>query len=512
MQEASNTEYQPHAMGLDLEEVGLPEEDRIAVYTAIFAGYDDIPALENIDDRLDYFIFTDGDIDAPPPWQVRKLTPVFRDPQRDARRVKLLPHLFLPGKYTISVWIDSSLSIRNLTSEIVEQVLGDQDIAVTRHSQRNCIYAEAKAVLDVNYDSPGRVDRQMRQYANRGFPAAFGLHATMFLVRRHTKPNCIAYDLDWWSQLSRFSKRDQLSFDYVRWRNPGTSVRTLEMNHGNNQIFGFKMKDGREHKSSNRVTDEHLETALRSASGLAYDAADSYSDLYDSYSQPFLAHLRNINQIGGASDTAQLDSICYYAGQPDYLYSPPAPGKGKERELLLRAIAGRQRLFAMSLDGGYDPLLVLSETNLAVTSLDDGEAPQNETAAAYLRANFEDRFLYARLDAMTLLDIIDQISFDLYDAILVNAARRPELVIYDLVAAATHGAPGAVVVVTHLGNIAVKRAITHLASRGLIEERGDLSAGTAVAYTIRKRTEAAPNAAELLADINAIRRSLGTGF
>lgn len=509
MQEASETEHQLRGAGLDLEDIAQPEEDRIAVYTAIFAGYDDIPALQSIDERLDYIIFTDGEIDAPHPWQVRKLTPVFMDPQRDARRVKLLPHLFLPRQYTISVWIDSSLSIRNLTAEIVEEVLGDQDMAVTRHSQRNCIYAEAKAVLDVNYDSPGRVDRQMTQYANRGFPAAFGLHATMFLVRRHAQANCIAYDLDWWSQVSRFSKRDQLSFDYIRWCHRGTSVRTLDMNHGNNQIFTFKMKDGREHKSSNRVTDEHLATALRSASGLAYDAGGSYSDIYDTYSQQFMAHLRNLNQICRASDAVQLESSCYYARQADFLYSPPAPGKGKERELFLRAIAGRKRLFAMSLDGGYDALLALSETNISVTALDDGVAPQNEASAAYLRANFEDRFLYARLEAMTLLDIIGEISFEMYDAIHVNAARRTELVIYDLVCAVAHGSAGAVLVVTHLGNLAIARALGYLVTRGLIETRGDLSAGTAKAYSLRKATDASPKAGELLADVKATCNSIG---
>lgn len=504
MQEARETDEKDNRLIIDLEDIAAPEEDRIVVYTAIFAGYDDIPVLQNIDDRLDYIIFTDGEIDAPHPWQVRKVTPVFMDPQRDARRIKLLPHLFLPRKYTISVWIDASLSIRTLSREIVEGVLDGHEMALTRHSQRDCIYAEAKAVLDVNYDSPGRVDRQMMHYANRGFPTAFGLHATMFLVRRHASPNCVAYDLDWWSQVSRFSKRDQLSFDYVRWCHRDTRIRTLDMNHGNNHIFTFKMKEGREHKSGNRVVDEHLDVAIRSASGFAHDAVEPYSDIHDSYSAHFLPHLRNLNLICRASDAAQPESTCYYAGQADYLYSPPMPGKGRERELFLRAIARHGRIFDMSLDGGYNSLLALAETNVSVTALDDGTAAQNEAAGAYLRSSFDGRFVHARLEPMSLLAIIKQISFEMYDVIHINAARPSDVVIYDLACAAAHAAPGATLIVTNLDKLAARRALGHLVARGLTKPHGDLTTGKAAAYLLRGNRDNEPTAAELLQNIKAI--------
>ncbi len=89
---------------VDLENVTTASDRKMAVYTAIFSDYDEPPGLQVIDDRIDYFLFTDGSVkSAPPPWQVRIISPIFADPQRDARRVKLLPHLFLPKHYETSV-------------------------------------------------------------------------------------------------------------------------------------------------------------------------------------------------------------------------------------------------------------------------------------------------------------------------------------------------------------------------------------------------------------------------
>ncbi len=238
------------------------------------------------------------------PWQIRIIDPVFFDPQRDARRVKVLPHLFLPKQYEISVWVDSSLSLKRLTAETIEALLSGGDIAVTRHNMRTCIYDEAQAVLDVKYETASRVERQMARYRTMGFPDHFGLHATMFLARRHLTEAGMAFNIEWWSELSRFSKRDQLSFDYVRWRHPGIRVNTLQMEVRYNPIFGFKLS-GRDHKSSNRVIDEHLHTALRTVDGGKAQQL-RYDDLYDLFSADFLAHLRNLRKITAAISSAPL--------------------------------------------------------------------------------------------------------------------------------------------------------------------------------------------------------------
>ena len=41
----------------------------------------------------------------------------------------------------------------------------------------------------------------------------------MVLFRRHNEKDCIKTMEDWWTEIKHNSKRDQLSFNYVAWKN-----------------------------------------------------------------------------------------------------------------------------------------------------------------------------------------------------------------------------------------------------------------------------------------------------
>jgi Protein of unknown function (DUF616) len=169
--------------------------NKVTVYTAIFGAYDDIAEIPRPDPDLSYFLFTDGTIDsAPYPWQLRVLPAIFADPQRDARRVKALPHLFLPDECEISVWVDGNCQIRDMTAVSILEMLGDDKIALPAHAERQCLYAEGSSLIAYGfYDSPARIARQMSAYEIVGMPRDFGLHHTNFLIRRHRDPACILF-------------------------------------------------------------------------------------------------------------------------------------------------------------------------------------------------------------------------------------------------------------------------------------------------------------------------------
>lgn len=466
-----------------LEPIGEPQEGSFVVYTAIFSDYDDLPTVEAADPRIRYIAFTDLEIESPPsPWEVRRITPVFVDPQRNARRVKLLPHLFLPRDTTVSVWVDASLHIRALTVESIGILLGSAQIATLKHANRDCIYEEADTVLKVNYDSPSRVMRQMMLYRLKGFPAHFGLHATMMVIRRHFETPCIHFNLEWWNVLSQFSKRDQLAFDYVRWNHRGIDVKTLPLNHFSNQVFTFKLKDGQEHKSKNRIVDEHLSSSLSGANG--YSEGQEYRDIYEAASPEFLANVRNISKIIHTCRERPPGGSFHDSGDPRFLHSPPDPRMGAEREVFLRAILGRTRLFEMSFAGGYYTVLALAEAGIAVTAVDCEKTFHGEPCAGYIGHHYPDRFIYAKLEENSLLDIIDEIYFDRYDAVHISAACPADRLAYDLACAVTHGRPDAVLVVTSITDTAARRALAFLVARGLLEPYGDLRTEHAAAYAI----------------------------
>lgn len=190
--------------------------NKIAIYTAIIGNYDDLPEVDRVEADIDYICFSDEDMEPKYPWTIVTFKRVFADPQREARRIKLLPHLFLPD-YRASLWVDATVRIVNCPSSYIWESTSKYPIACARHAERDCLYDEAEAVLGYAVDDPGIVRMQMQKYANLGVPRAVGLHVTTFLMRRHTAQNCINFSYLWWNELSTQSKRDQLSFDFVRW-------------------------------------------------------------------------------------------------------------------------------------------------------------------------------------------------------------------------------------------------------------------------------------------------------
>ncbi len=189
---------------------------KVAVYTAITGGYDKLPHVEHVDDRLDYVCFTDSNIPSDGVWEIRRLYPVLADPQREARRVKLLPHFFLP-QYDLSLWIDANTQLLNCTLEFIEQHTRQQRIACSHHTVRDCLYDEADVVLSYDIDDPGAIRTQMYKYKSLGFPRHYGLHGTTLLLRRHNEARCKIFSHLWWQECANYSKRDQLSFDFARW-------------------------------------------------------------------------------------------------------------------------------------------------------------------------------------------------------------------------------------------------------------------------------------------------------
>ena len=84
-------------------------------------------------------------------------------------------------------------------------------------------------------------------YRLTGFPPRFGLSETPVIIRKNTE-KVAEFNNFWWSILCAKSKRDQLSFDYVRWK-LGMKVKYFPGNIHNNPYFDIKKhKVLREHE------------------------------------------------------------------------------------------------------------------------------------------------------------------------------------------------------------------------------------------------------------------------
>ena len=222
---------------------------KIAVYTSIFGGYDDLIDDQFQMDGVDYICFTDRELESKN-WKVVKSTPIYNDPNRNAKKYKILPHRYLKD-YDYSIWIDGNIKV---ISDIRALCNGDS-YKVYDHMQvfdkRNCIYDEAQAILNFGKinsertpergiknwkDNPKLIVDQINRYISDGYPKNNGLATNPIIVRNHNDSDVIAVMEDWWSEIKYNSKRDQLSFNYIVWKNQFNFV-YLQGDSRNNEYF-----------------------------------------------------------------------------------------------------------------------------------------------------------------------------------------------------------------------------------------------------------------------------------
>ena len=197
---------------------------KIAVYTSIFGGYDILHENQYKMDGVDYLCFTDSDLKSDT-WKIIKSTPIYKDSNRNAKKYKILPHRYLKN-YDYSVWIDGNILIINDIRDLVKQ----HKYQVFDHNKtildpRDCIYQEYNAIIQLgqqngNYkDDPQVMHKQVNRYLKEGYPPNNGLATNPILLRNHNDIEIIKNMEDWWVEIKHNSKRDQLSFNYISWKN-----------------------------------------------------------------------------------------------------------------------------------------------------------------------------------------------------------------------------------------------------------------------------------------------------
>lgn len=194
-------------------------KNKVAIYTAIFGDKDDIKEpLEKIE-GCDFICFTDNPNLKSKTFDVRIVRSTFKDPTRNARMYKILPHRYL-SDYEYTIWIDGSVIVKkNKIIEIIASYLKEHDIATFMHPDRKCIYEEAEACIALKKDSSDIIKIQIENYKRTGYPEKNGLISSGIILRRNSSPEIVAINEQWWEQINKFSKRDQLSFNYVAWKN-----------------------------------------------------------------------------------------------------------------------------------------------------------------------------------------------------------------------------------------------------------------------------------------------------
>jgi hypothetical protein len=191
-------------------------DKKIVAYTCISGSYDTLKEVVNPEPNIKYICFTDQDIQSET-WEVRRIPEFlnYLEQTKRARCLKILPHLFLK-EFDISIWIDGSIEIKGNINKLIVDNLKSY-FAICKHPDRICTYKEAESIIRLNKDVPEIVYKQIEKYRNLGFPENHGMVQSGIIIRKHNDDICKSISINWWSELLKWSKRDQLSFNFSIW-------------------------------------------------------------------------------------------------------------------------------------------------------------------------------------------------------------------------------------------------------------------------------------------------------
>lgn len=191
------------------------------IYTCVSGNYDSLRDYLVVSKDWDYVCFSNtvksGVYNRS--WKILPLGFSSLDDVRNARWHKINPHKILK-KYRFSVWIDANIDVvdKKFYQELDKHVSGNELFATMKHPERNCIYDEAKVIIDEKIDVPEIVEKQVTQLKKLNYPKQNGLIVSSILFRQHNDNKVSKVMEEWWSWVRDFSRRDQLSLNYALWK------------------------------------------------------------------------------------------------------------------------------------------------------------------------------------------------------------------------------------------------------------------------------------------------------
>lgn len=213
---------------------------RKAIYSAVVGGYDNVVQPSVIDRSFDYILFTNDTYEKKiGVWNIRQIPYNNKDKTRIARWVKTHPHILL-NDYDYSLWMDANVVIDDCRFfRFLNAIISDNSILATfDHNDRDCIYDEGFQIVALMIDSPISVLKEVIKISSSGYPFHNGLCETNVVLRKHNHHQIVRVDEDWWYMIDNYSKRDQLSFNYVTWKN-NTNIKLIFGNKRNARNHDF---------------------------------------------------------------------------------------------------------------------------------------------------------------------------------------------------------------------------------------------------------------------------------
>ena len=158
----------------------------------------------------------------------------FKNPVMNAKPYKILSHKYLDDEITI--WIDGNIYLNVPPEQLVEEWLGDADMAVFEHNHHWTMYQEVDVIRKMFKSRPWIYEEAKEQIKN--YPD-LPLSMCGMIIRRN-KPIINQFNEAWWAEICRWGQRDQLSFPVVLKRFPDLKINYIKGNIKNHPYLRYE--------------------------------------------------------------------------------------------------------------------------------------------------------------------------------------------------------------------------------------------------------------------------------
>ena len=192
---------------------------KIAIYTCITGGYDDVKPPHYVEDDCDYYLISDDITKLCEPYKWIDVDCVISaDTMSDKdknRYCKMHPFDIFP-QYDYSIYVDGSIQIIGNISENIKKT-GTLGLAMHRHRCTDDVYEEGVFLSWLGVTSKDKVCDDICRYVKSGLPRHFGMfECGMIVTDLH---NLKAHEIygRWYDEYKIGAGRDQQALVYVLW-------------------------------------------------------------------------------------------------------------------------------------------------------------------------------------------------------------------------------------------------------------------------------------------------------
>lgn len=121
------------------------------------------------------------------------------------------------NEYDLVCYVDANTIINETLYDYINKNKGN--IVTFKKHIRNCVYDEIDACIKAKKESKGICESVRKRLINENYPKNNGLFENNVIVLKPNNERLSRLMKLWWKEIYNYSKRDQLSLNYVIWKN-----------------------------------------------------------------------------------------------------------------------------------------------------------------------------------------------------------------------------------------------------------------------------------------------------